>query len=51
MARKAKIHIQTYYDLQKLSAEQRATKVEWLLEKDRFTCPAELRQVSMPLNN
>ena len=34
MARKAKVHIQTYYGLQKLSAEERADRVGWLLEKD-----------------
>ena len=47
MARKAKVHIQTYYGLQKLSAEEWADRVGWLLEKDRFTCPKEHRTVSL----
>ena len=42
---KAKLHIQIYYDLLKLSAPERAIKVQWLLQKDRCTCPMEMRDV------
>ena len=45
LARKAKLHIQIYYDLLELSAPERAIKVQWLLQKDRFTCPTEMRDV------
>jgi hypothetical protein len=45
MARKAKIHIQSYYGMVELSAAERALKVQWLLQKDRFTCPSDMREV------
>jgi hypothetical protein len=43
MARKSKVMVQTYYNVSQLSQEDRAKKIQWLLEKDRFTCPNEHR--------
>jgi hypothetical protein len=45
MARKAKIHVQLYYGMVELSGAERTLKVQWLLEKDRFTCPSDMREV------
>ncbi len=45
MARKAKLHVQSYYGMTELSSPERALKVQWLLQKDRFTCPTDMREV------
>jgi hypothetical protein len=44
MARKAKTLVQAYYKLAELNHTERAAKAQWLLEKDRFTCPDESRK-------
>jgi len=48
MVHRSKEHVDAIYGFRQKSAPAIRKEVEWLLEKDRFTCPALVREVCRP---